>query len=135
VTDIMGEITSASREQSVGIDEVNQAIGQMDQVTQQNAALVEEAAAAAESMQHQSQALAQAVSVFKIARVAPAARPLHRDPTVQVEDSEIEVNTPMERRGPNRATNVSRLPPKSTRVAAAGATPAKTGTDADWSEF
>ena len=66
VTDIMGEITAATREQVDGIAQVNQAVSQMDQVTQQNAALVEEAAAAAESMQHQTAALVQAVSVFNI---------------------------------------------------------------------
>ena len=67
VTDIMGEITSASAEQSSGIEQVNQAIGQMDQVTQQNAALVEEAAAAAASLQEQADALAGVVGVFKLA--------------------------------------------------------------------
>jgi methyl-accepting chemotaxis protein len=72
VTDIMGEITSASREQSVGIDEVNQAIGQMDQVTQQNAALVEEAAAAAASMQEQAAQLAQVAASFKLGTEAVA---------------------------------------------------------------
>ncbi|WP_246590838.1 methyl-accepting chemotaxis protein [Georgfuchsia toluolica] len=66
VTDIMGEIAAASQEQGHGIEEVNQAIVQMDRVTQQNAALVEEAAAAAESMQEQAQSLAQAVAVFKL---------------------------------------------------------------------
>ncbi|MBE3024246.1 MCP four helix bundle domain-containing protein [Janthinobacterium sp. GW458P] len=66
VTDIITEITAASSEQSVGIDEINRAIGQMDAVTQQNAALVEESAAAAESMQHQAHNLAQVVSVFKL---------------------------------------------------------------------
>ncbi|OEZ60447.1 methyl-accepting chemotaxis protein [Duganella sp. HH105] len=66
VSDIITEITAASTEQSAGINEVYQAIGAMDGVTQQNAALVEEAAAAAESMQQQAAALAQAVSVFKV---------------------------------------------------------------------
>ncbi|AQR69162.1 hypothetical protein BZG29_13040 [Janthinobacterium sp. LM6] len=66
VSDIITEITAASSEQSVGIDEINRAIGQMDAVTQQNAALVEESAAAAESMQHQAHNLAQVVSVFKL---------------------------------------------------------------------
>ncbi|WP_426072902.1 methyl-accepting chemotaxis protein [Janthinobacterium sp. DSP2-3-3] len=66
VSDIITEITAASSEQSVGIDEINRAIGQMDAVTQQNAALVEESAAAAESMQHQAHKLAQVVSVFKL---------------------------------------------------------------------
>jgi len=66
VTDIMGEITAASSEQSAGIELVNQAITEMDGVTQQNAALVEQAAAAAESMQDQASTLAQMVSVFKL---------------------------------------------------------------------
>ena len=66
VTDIMGEISAASEEQSGGIDQVNRAVSQMDEVTQQNAALVEEAAAAAGSLQEQAQQLAEAVAVFKI---------------------------------------------------------------------
>jgi len=66
VTDIMGEITSASSEQSSGIEHVNHAISQMDSVTQQNAALVEEAAAAAASLQDQAASLAQVVSIFKL---------------------------------------------------------------------
>jgi methyl-accepting chemotaxis protein len=66
VTDIMGEITAASLEQSSGIEQVNQAIVQMDQVTQQNAALVEEAAAAAEAMTDQAAQLSRVVSVFKL---------------------------------------------------------------------
>jgi len=80
VADIMGEITAATLEQSHGIEEVNAAIGQMDEMTQQNAALVEEAAAAAESMQEQANNLAQAVSIFKLAgdefakRAAPTPR-------------------------------------------------------------
>jgi methyl-accepting chemotaxis protein len=70
VTDIISEITAASAEQSAGIEEVYKAIGQMDQVTQQNAALVEESAAAAESMQQQAASLARAVSVFDIGHTA-----------------------------------------------------------------
>ncbi|RFP13261.1 HAMP domain-containing protein [Duganella sp. BJB488] len=66
VTDIMEEITSASQEQTSGIEQINQAITQMDQVTQKNAALVEEAAAAAGSLQDQAGGLAQVVSVFKL---------------------------------------------------------------------
>jgi uncharacterized phage infection (PIP) family protein YhgE len=62
----MAEITAASNEQSAGIEQVNQAIAQMDQVTQQNAALVEQAAAAAGSMQEQAAALAVTVGTFKL---------------------------------------------------------------------
>ncbi|PMS22713.1 methyl-accepting chemotaxis protein [Trinickia dabaoshanensis] len=66
VTSIMGEIMNASEEQATGIEQINLALTQMDQVTQQNAALVEEAAAAAESMREQAGALVEAVSVFKL---------------------------------------------------------------------
>ncbi len=65
VTDIMGEITIASQEQSSGIEQVNQAITSMDETTQQNAALVEQAAAAADSMAQQSNNLVQTVQVFR----------------------------------------------------------------------
>ena len=81
VTDIMGEIAAASQEQTLGIEQINQAITQMDQVTQQNAALVEEAAAAAQSLQEQASGLSQVVSVFKLDHepqlnhVAPPKRP------------------------------------------------------------
>jgi methyl-accepting chemotaxis protein len=74
VTDIMGEITAASQEQTAGIEQVNQAITQMDDATQQNAALVEEAAAAAQSMQSQSAKLLQVVSVFKLTGEGGAAK-------------------------------------------------------------
>jgi methyl-accepting chemotaxis protein len=73
VTDIMGEITEASREQSSGIDQVNEAITQMDRSTQENAALVEEAAAAAASMQEQAARLAQAASRFRLGETHAAA--------------------------------------------------------------
>ena len=73
VTDIMGEIASASDEQSRGIDQVGQAVTEMDRVTQQNASLVEESAAAAASLESQASRLSQSVSVFKIPRAAAAA--------------------------------------------------------------
>ncbi|MDO8250497.1 MAG: methyl-accepting chemotaxis protein, partial [Rhodoferax sp.] len=66
VGDIIGEITAAAAEQSDGIGQVNAAVNQLDQMTQQNAALVEQSAAAAESLRDQAQRLAQAVSVFKL---------------------------------------------------------------------
>jgi len=66
VTTIMGDISQASREQNAGIDQVNQAISHMDQSTQQNAALVEQAAAAAAALEEQAVGLSQAVSVFKL---------------------------------------------------------------------
>ncbi|MFC5479951.1 methyl-accepting chemotaxis protein [Massilia suwonensis] len=76
VTDIIGEITAATDEQTAGIGQINEAINQMDQVTQQNAALVEQAAAASGAMHEQADQLLQAVSVFKLADDAqqPAVR-------------------------------------------------------------
>jgi methyl-accepting chemotaxis protein len=74
VSDIIGEITAASGEQSDGIGQVNVAVNQLDQMTQQNAALVEESAAAAESLKDQASRLAQVVQVFRLsAASAPAA--------------------------------------------------------------
>ncbi len=66
VTGIMGEIEAAAREQSEGIEQVNKAITQIDEVTQHNAALVEEAAASAKSLEEQAVILLEAVSVFRI---------------------------------------------------------------------
>jgi len=66
VTEIIGAISVASDEQNSGVGQVVEAISQMDQVTQQNAALVEEMAAAAESLNSQAQELVQTVSVFKL---------------------------------------------------------------------
>ena len=74
VTSIMQEISIASREQSAGVDQVNKAIAHMDQVTQQNAALVEEAAAAAGSLAEEASGLTEAVSLFKFANAAPNTR-------------------------------------------------------------
>jgi methyl-accepting chemotaxis protein len=66
VSHIIGEISSAAAEQSQGISQVNAAVNELDQMTQQNAALVEQSAAAAESLRDQAQRLEQAVSVFRL---------------------------------------------------------------------
>jgi methyl-accepting chemotaxis protein len=73
VTDIVGEISAASQEQSTGIEEVNRAITQMDEATQQNAALVEQAAAASQSLQDQAGSLGRAVDAFRIGHAGTAA--------------------------------------------------------------
>jgi len=73
VQDIIGEITAATSEQSDGIGQVNTSVGQLDQMTQQNAALVEQSAAAAESLKEQAQRLVQAVMVFRVAGSSAAA--------------------------------------------------------------
>ncbi|WP_370884203.1 methyl-accepting chemotaxis protein [Enterobacter cloacae complex sp. 2015409] len=74
VTDIMGEIASASDEQSRGIDQVGLAVAEMDRVTQQNASLVEESAAAAAALEEQASRLTQAVAVFRIQQEQMKAR-------------------------------------------------------------
>ncbi|MGM3174446.1 methyl-accepting chemotaxis protein [Dickeya lacustris] len=89
VTDIMGEIASASDEQSRGIGQVNQAVLEMEGTTQQNAALVQQASAAAQSLESQAERLTQAVAVFKLSRhqeQAPARAVLssHRAPSQPV---------------------------------------------------
>ena len=84
VVDIMNEIAAASQEQSTGIEQVNRAISHMDEATQQNAALVEEAAAAAQSMQDQAGALSQAVSVFRLDNNAAQADRLAAPSTLRV---------------------------------------------------
>jgi methyl-accepting chemotaxis protein len=71
VSDIIGEITAASSEQSVGIGQINTAVVQLDQMTQQNAALVEESAAAAESLKEQASKLSGVVSAFRLSAGAP----------------------------------------------------------------
>jgi len=136
VHDIMGEITSASREQSDGIGQVNQAIMQMDTVTQQNAALVEEAAAAAESLQDQAANLVNVVGVFNTGQTTTISvvQPLSKSAAIC-----------QERRSPNRATNVTRLTPapkESTlkapeKLTANAATPPRSeaGKGEEWEKF
>jgi methyl-accepting chemotaxis protein len=119
VTDIMGEIMAASVEQSAGIEQINMAVAEMDNVTQQNAALVEEAAAAAEAMKEQTVQLAAAVSVFRLgseAAHAVATRPRPAAPA-----------------RPSRPALPAARPAAAPR-AAAPARP-KASVDADWEEF
>ncbi len=126
VTDIMGEISTASQEQSSGISQINQAVTQMDEVTQQNAALVEEAAAATESMKEQAQALTHAISSFKLsdsyAASARISKKQHARPVTHLPD-----------RGPATKKTMAKTEMKSAasseqsrKVAAGGG---------DWEEF
>ena len=80
VSDLIGEITSSSTEQRDGINQVNQAVNNLDQMTQQNAALVEESAAAAAALRDQAQRLAEVVSVFNVGHSTSAAAPPYRAP-------------------------------------------------------
>ncbi|MGJ8620992.1 MAG: methyl-accepting chemotaxis protein [Methylophilaceae bacterium] len=119
VTDIMGEISAASTEQSTGIDQVNTSITSMDEVTQQNAALVEEAAAAAESLVEQATSLMETVSGFKLKGMQRQERRVS--------------NSPMRAPAKPAATkSVAQSAPKQTTQKVV----AKTGTDdGDWEEF
>jgi methyl-accepting chemotaxis protein len=119
VTDIMGEIASASHEQSRGIEQVNQAISQMDEVTQQNAALVEEAAAAAGSMEDQARQLSAAVAVFRTGETLPV------EPTPRSEVSTQRPPAP-------KATRAATRPAK--RAVERGE-PVVASADGDWSTF
>ncbi|KQQ33398.1 hypothetical protein ASF61_09965 [Duganella sp. Leaf126] len=146
VTDIMGEISSASSEQSIGIDQVNSAITQMDQVTQQNAALVEEAAAAASSMQEQAERLAEVAASFRLepgAVVTPAA---HRPaPASQLATASATASAHRPAHGPAskpasrltmKSTITSPIPPAAEpKPATASRKPATVGSDSDWEEF
>ncbi|WP_281349786.1 methyl-accepting chemotaxis protein [Dechloromonas hortensis] len=97
VTGIMADIAAASREQSSGIEQVSLAVGQMDQVTQQNAALVEEAAAAAESLEEQARQLAESVAVFRVGQEA-ANTPLLRSTPPEVQKTEVRKQAPAAKR-------------------------------------
>ncbi|MBB2803050.1 methyl-accepting chemotaxis protein [Xanthomonas arboricola] len=122
VTDIMGEISAASQEQSAGIEQVNTTVTQMDETTQQNAALVEEATAAARSMEEQAVQLTQAVSVFKISE--GSTRTTRPAPPVAAKLSEIAGR-------PAAVKSLPRQTPAAKRAVAAG-----TSHDAsDWQEF
>ena len=126
VTDIMGEITSASSEQSIGIDQVNTAITQMDQVTQQNAALVEEAAAAAASMQDQAERLAEVASSFRLEAGAVAA-PVGATAAAR----KLAAVKPVAARRPAPALKPATKP----ALTSVPRKPATVGGDKDWEEF
>jgi len=141
VTDIMGEISSASTEQSAGVAQVGEAVSQMDQATQQNAALVEEMAAAASSLKSQASDLVQAVAVFKLG-AADAFQPMPSKVGVRSPHSQGKPFQGTERRGevkppPPKAKPAPKPAPVKEQAPApkltAKATPA--GGDDDWETF
>jgi methyl-accepting chemotaxis protein len=132
VSDIVGEIAAGSREQMSGVSQVSEAVSHMDQATQQNAALVEESAAAAESLRQQADTLVQAVAVFRTSESAAAPGTPRATPAAPATGA-----TFVERRGPQRATNVSR-PDFGRKPAAPASAPTATtatGTDGEWASF
>jgi methyl-accepting chemotaxis protein len=106
----MAEISAASKEQSAGIEQVNQTITQMDETTQQNAALVEEATAAARAMEEQAQHLGTAVAIFRI-------------------DADVRTVAPVSGRAPSAVRTTAAAPKRRDREAA----PAVVG--GDWQTF
>ncbi|MFN4003943.1 MAG: methyl-accepting chemotaxis protein [Hylemonella sp.] len=142
VTDIMGEISAASAEQSAGVAQVGEAITQMDQTTQQNAALVEEMAAAAASLNTQAQELVQAVAVFRLAgheaqrpaaarAVAPVAAPKAAAPRQTPAVAKTAVARPAA--APAAAARPAATPPAAGTPAAVK--PAAGADDGEWETF
>jgi methyl-accepting chemotaxis protein len=130
VTAVMSEIRTASHEQSAGVAQVGQAVAELDQATQQNAALAEESAAAAESLKSQGQQLVEAMAFFRLDDSAPSG-------VAQAPSAPVDGWPGVERRGPDRAKNVVRPPftkPASAAREQAARTSARTGTD-DWETF
>ncbi|QOY95121.1 MCP four helix bundle domain-containing protein [Massilia sp. UMI-21] len=142
VTAIMGEIVDSSTEQATGIQQVHRAVADMDKVTQQNAALVEESAAATESVREQAARLGQMMAVFKLAarpsRAAAAVKPAPRVSAPRKNEAQAdtrhgaESGSPSARRAaptePARGARPSRRPAPAT---AAG----RKAAEAEWEEF
>jgi len=137
VTDIMGEISAASSEQSQGVSQVGEAITLMDQATQQNAALVEEMAAAASSLKTQAQQMVGAVSVFKLgAHDTPVTVTAQPAPTRASQPGKLPFKG-VERRSTTKTTTATPAQPAAAKPATASApsnaTPA--GHDDEWTSF
>lgn len=137
VTDIMGEISAASNEQASGVALVGEAVIRMDQTTQQNAALVEEMAAAATSLKSKAQELVQVVAVFKLDRNASSVDAVHRPAPMRPQTTALPTYikpTPRAVTAPT-PTSARVTPPKLSSLVAVKATPpAKVGDD-DWETF
>jgi hypothetical protein len=131
VTDIVSEIAASSNEQASGIEQVNKAVMQMDEMTQQNAALVEESASASKAMEDQARNMNELIGFFKIdssgstGTVAKQSRPVQQTPVA-------------ERRGTERPFNESKSANESVEAQTTLKRPPmkKTGThDDEWNEF
>ena len=151
VTDMIGEVTAASTEQSTGIGQVNQAVVNLDQMTQQNAALVEESTAAAQSLREQARQLAEAVSVFKVqgggvqaaapvARSTPAPAPVPAAAAARAPAArKPAVRAPAPKASARLAQPAATAPARPSKAASppAAATPraAPAGGEGDWESF
>lgn len=129
VTDIISEIAAASEEQTAGIEQINQAISEMDNVTQQNASLVEEAAAAAEALQGQAGNLVNVVSIFKISEMQSADNLLTTARPAAVAKKAAATVLQVKNKVKHLAKAAPAIKP-SAKLSPAGAS-----TNADWVEF
>ena len=133
VSDIVGEISAATTEQSSGVAQVGEAITQMDRTTQQNAALVEESAAAAESLRSQASQLVQAVAVFRVAQGRTAARPsapVLAAVTASSKEAPRPLAAPVQAAPPRPA-----VPERASAATPRQPVPAAAGADDEWATF
>ena len=138
VTDIMGEISSASKEQSDGVGQIGEAVTQMDQATQQNAALVEEMAAAASSLRTQATDLVQSVAVFRLSSNAvgfSAVTPVVRTHTPVMAPKKSPSPAPVLKKPASRPALPAVKPPAAQTVARREPTQATADAAGDWESF
>ena len=139
VTDLIGEITASSNEQRDGIAQVNQAVSNLDQMTQQNAALVEESSAAATSMNEQAQRLAEAVSVFNLGQAA-ALQVAHHKPKASAAvpaaaRTAVKLSKPQPAAALHKPTQNTRAEAPQLRKPAPASAAKPAGGDDDWETF
>ena len=145
VNDMIGEITAASTEQSTGVSQVNQAVGNLDQMTQQNAALVEESAAAAQSLREQAEQLTEVVSKFKVnatgmSAAAPVRRsaPVHAPAPARATPAPAKTSalrTPAAKAPPARLAAAAPVKKSAAQPPAAAPRAKAAGGDDDWESF
>jgi len=137
VSDIIGEISAAAAEQSSGIGQVNGAVVDLDRMTQQNAALVEESAAAAESLQEQAKRLTAVVSGFQLGALASTSPVVSAQAAVaQAQARSARTSTATVRAAPRPASKARSLPAtEPVATARPAAAPAPQGAEADWEAF
>jgi len=140
VSDIVAEIAAASREQSSGIEQVNRAIMQMDELTQQNAALVEQATAASQAMAQQAGELNEMMSRYRLAESLPLAAAANRAPSGAAAGSNGgasagKAERRIERRGPNRPWSRRAKPAAEEPREPAESRKLSNGGDSEWQEF
>ena len=133
VTDIMGEISAASTEQSAGVAQVGEAVVQMDQATQQNAALVEEMAAAASSLRSQAQDLVQTVDIFKLADGGGSGLPA--TPVSAIRPPARPASSAAQQRVAAPKPGASTAPSRALQPAAGTGAPAPATPEGDWESF